>query len=280
MSNSVVPLGPFDRATMKYLGWVPSWSSLRSLGRSRIVSLTAIAPFLGSLILFNEQVVELVRLGAGALQLPAGDADHFTLTRLKLTYLGLVALGIGSFSFLLVCPTEIKHYENLPQYIERELPLISNARHRLLLAETVETYFLAAPHSTPTAAYPESLYPLFHSFVDEVIRTMRSETDTIWEGPDAQEIITMTGNVNTDAAAYLWHEATPPYRGFLTAFEQASAPLRIDLLSLRYGAADHSRPYMRALVTICFGLGFVALSIPTIQTFALIAGPPIKALFA
>ena len=101
-----------------------------------MVSLTAITPFLGSLILFNEQVIEFVRLGSSLL-LTGEQAEHFSLMRLKLTYVGLVGLGLASFSFLLTCPAEIKLHESVHQFIERELPLMSAARHRILLAQSL-----------------------------------------------------------------------------------------------------------------------------------------------
>lgn len=238
-----------------------------------MVSLTAITPFLGSLILFNEQVIELVRLGSSML-LSGEQAESFSLMRLKLTYVGLVGLGLASFSFLLTCPPEIKLHESVHQFIERELPLMSAARHRILLAQTLEAYFAAAPQSAPTAAYPQSLFPFFHSFIHEVVERMDESTE--WIDRDGNSIVTLHGSIDTDTAARLLYEATPPYRGFISEFERKSADLGVDLLTLRYGAADYARPFMRGVITICFALGFLALSIPTVQTFYLVIAPSIR----
>ncbi len=38
------------------------WSSIRRIGQSRLLSLTIVVPFLGSLLLFNQHVVELLTL--------------------------------------------------------------------------------------------------------------------------------------------------------------------------------------------------------------------------
>src|SRR3954452_15966758 len=100
----------------KWLNAVPNWSTLRTLGQSRLLALTALVPFLGSLILFNQQLVDFLLLSPSLVGKWTGVTDQnavtvsraFTLGRLQLTYFGLCFLGISS----LRCPAEIKRFSN------------------------------------------------------------------------------------------------------------------------------------------------------------------------
>jgi hypothetical protein len=96
------------------LALLPTWSSLRLLGQSRLLAFTAIVPLLGSLLLFNEHVIDILLLSPSLvgrwLDVPDPTEASRTLTfhRLYFVYFGLSFLGIGSFGFALLCPNEIK----------------------------------------------------------------------------------------------------------------------------------------------------------------------------
>src|SRR3954447_15866950 len=92
------------------------WSAIRRIGQSRLLGLTIVVPFLGSLMLFNQSVVDVLTLSPELvrrwLQLSASEtadaARKLTLSRLYYVYFGLSFLGIGSSLFVLFCPLEIK----------------------------------------------------------------------------------------------------------------------------------------------------------------------------
>ena len=84
---------------IRWFSAVPTWSSLNRLGRSKLVSLTVLVPFLGSLILFNQQLVDWVSLVPELAGSP-GASRAVTLSRLAYAYFGLSFLGIASFLFL------------------------------------------------------------------------------------------------------------------------------------------------------------------------------------
>ena len=92
------------------------WSAIRRIGQSRLLSLTIIVPFLGSVILFNQVVVDLLILSPELVrrwfhldgqteQAIHAIAHNLTLSRLYYVYFGLSFLGFGSSLFALFCPT-------------------------------------------------------------------------------------------------------------------------------------------------------------------------------
>jgi hypothetical protein len=62
----------------------PTWSTLRTIGQSRVLSLTILVPFVGYLILFNEHVLSLLTLWPELF----GGADAI-VGRLYFIYFGL-----------------------------------------------------------------------------------------------------------------------------------------------------------------------------------------------
>src|SRR5690242_737602 len=80
---------------------VPSWAALRTLGQSRVVGATMLVPFLGTVLLFNDAVLNAVRipeelLSAWGVHI-ALTPNEASLVRLKLTYFGLCLVGVASF---------------------------------------------------------------------------------------------------------------------------------------------------------------------------------------
>src|SRR4051794_39106992 len=91
-----------------------SWSSIRRIGQSRLLTLTIIVPFLGSVILFNQAVVDLLSISPEVVRrwfhLASERSDEakatahtLTLSRLYFVYFGLSFLGFGSAVFALFC---------------------------------------------------------------------------------------------------------------------------------------------------------------------------------
>lgn len=125
------------------------WSSIRRIGQSRLLALTTIAPFLGSLLLFNQYVVDVLTLspevvkhfltGIGPDSVGAA-ARQVTVTRLYFVYFGLCFLGAGSGLFALLCPLEIKSYDSSRAYVAAEESLASAARMAVILP-AVGRYF-------------------------------------------------------------------------------------------------------------------------------------------
>ncbi len=110
---------------MKYK--IPNWSRLRFLGQSKPVKMTMFIPFIGYVILFNSYVVTFINssfyfFDNSEAQLPIGSNLYFI-------YFGLCFLGIATFIFQIMCPTLIKDYQSVRDYVSSNLEYMTP--HRL-----------------------------------------------------------------------------------------------------------------------------------------------------
>lgn len=283
---------------------VPAWSTLRTLGSSRLLALTALTPFLGSLILFNHQLVDALKLSTDLIaQWKPSSADNIsiqelakaiTLRRLQITYFGLLFLGTASFLFTIRCPSEIKRHDHTGSYIETEKPLMSIPRIKLLFYDVTSTYHLSWRDQFPLMgiigafAYPPDLANQFAFTLKQMAENIRSKWDTGDLDYETRAAIRNCGDdpnmwlnkysLNLDDGIVPWVAAghlierdkdhTPLFR----AFEDEAPNHLIDLLTLKYGALDRSRPLIRFCITIAYILGFTILAIPTWETFRAILG--------
>lgn len=103
-----------------------SWHTVRSIGNSRPVQLTALAPFVGYLIVYNESISSYLSLTDIIGQEINDPSEVFW--RLYLTYMGLIFLGLGSLIYSIFCPRAIKRYPNSVDFIERELQFVNRYR--------------------------------------------------------------------------------------------------------------------------------------------------------
>lgn len=96
------------------------WSSIASIGSSAPARLTALAPLIGYLIIYNQFIAEFFFLSNIG---PASDLPRlsvFDLLRdLKLTFLyfGLVFFGIGAILFLFFAPKSIRKYKTPEEFV-------------------------------------------------------------------------------------------------------------------------------------------------------------------
>jgi hypothetical protein len=144
-----------------------SWSAIRRIGQSRLLALTIVVPFLGSLLLFNQHVVELLTLSPELVRrwmgIPANGVDdaarQLTLARLYYVYFGLTFLGIGSALFSLFCPLIVKNYASSVEYIQIEGALVTKSRMGLFVTEVAE-HFLSWAWDDESSLKPELLRQL------------------------------------------------------------------------------------------------------------------------
>jgi hypothetical protein len=111
--------------------WI-TWSNLRSFGNSRAVQLSAMFPFIGYWILFNDYLSQYFKLGA--LDAPASAwLDVLWNTKLYFLYFGLLSLGLGSFIYQARCPHIVKKHGDWTDYVRTDGTAM-NADQLLILA--------------------------------------------------------------------------------------------------------------------------------------------------
>lgn len=281
------------------------WSALRTLGVSRLVSLTMLTPFLGTIIIFNQSVVDLLRIPdeiAAAFGLVRPSPFDLSSARLKLTYFGLVFLGMASFSFAILCPNQVKRYASAAEFVQgdRELftpPAVSASAGDLAIAyddRTLEHDY----GREATFSYPDALLRRFETVFSAIARPMieemeiadaaASEARPLGEPIDTSLISPVEqvnegqlrweeehnlwmrpgGGIDTSKLVKLMQSGRQGDRWYLDEMLFRAREHVIDIMVLEYGTADASRPAGRLAIMLLFGAGFALLFLPTAMTFA------------
>jgi hypothetical protein len=110
-----------------------TWERLRILGASRIMSLAALMPFLGFIIILNQYAVDLVNWLGTPLEISDHSNHGFPNVKLFSLYYGAVLLGVGKILFNINCPPEITQYVNKDDYIEKKERLKTEREYKILM---------------------------------------------------------------------------------------------------------------------------------------------------
>ena len=101
-----------------------NWGLLRGFGASGFATATAIMPFVGYLILYNEQLTPyLGGLGGLLEQQPAAEQCPQLIpffTKLNLFYIGSFSMGLSALIFKIAAPRELKLYRDTNDFVEHE----------------------------------------------------------------------------------------------------------------------------------------------------------------
>jgi hypothetical protein len=267
------------------------WSAIRRIGQSRLLALTIIVPFLGSLIVFNKHVVDVLTISPELADrflhkpdvAPSDTARALTLSKLYFVYFGLSFLGFASAVFALVCPLEIKSFDSSRSYLEAERPLASKSRMGLIIPNIAkhyllwsddDDYFFRRAEITRRLGDPAEYTALF---VHVIITVWDKMTTKEYLGPVTAEdfesgehdLLDHRGQPKIDEIARLLRDVPTVFRGVAYMVQEVAATeeMRNDVLTLQYLALDHSKPWWRVLVTFLYSIGFLLLLIPTAMTF-------------
>jgi hypothetical protein len=193
--------------------------------------LTILVPLLGSLLLFNHEVVEWAKISETAvrswLNVPmdqAGEAARrLTVSRLQMLYLGLTVLGMAAGLFNWRCPPEIKLHGTNRSYQEAELPTMTKARTAMLLVKMGE--------------------------------------------PPAQGDLSINWQLVTSELTDQVADSTMIADKIRNASIPELARIARDLLALHYDTLLQNQPIVRGIISAAYLLGFALLLWPTGETF-------------
>lgn len=270
------------------------WSAIRRIGQSRLLAVTIIVPFLGSLLLFNQSVVDILTLSPDLvrrwLHLTEGEtvvaAKKLTLSRLYFVYFGLTFLGIGSALFVLFCPLDIKNYSTPIEYQTTEGAHVSKQRMTLILPFVAFQYnrwmgdevYYGNIGFVRELGKPDDFEVLFSAVISAMYLNIRGEVSedvrNEMEGDDnGHPYETFRHKPDPSKIARVFHFGRRLEMGFLANLESEAVKdeFRNDVLTLHYMALDHTKPYLRIIIAAFYGVGFGLLLIPTAQTFLTLA---------
>jgi hypothetical protein len=269
------------------------WSAIRRIGQSRLLALTIVVPFLGSLLLFNQSVVDLLTLSPDVvrrwLHLPTDDpktaAHTLTLSRLYFVYFGLTFLGIGSALFVLFCPIDIKNYASIIDYQRAEGALVSRPKMTLILPFVTVEYARwngaqffdgLSDRFWRRIATPSDFLTLYSAVIEDMYLQMPRVLDPPEVDPEEEPesledhpFLDHHGRPDAEKIASILLSGRRMDRGFVHELEDVgfSDRFKHDLMALNYMANDHTKPFFRTIIVAVYGLGFSLLLIPTIETF-------------
>src|SRR5688500_3032876 len=104
-----------------------TWADLRSIGNSKAVQASPAFPFVGYLILFNDEVARFLSMKALEASGASGLSDVLWALKLYFVYFGLMALGIGSGIYQIYCPFIVKKHGDWMDYVRIDGDSLSNA---------------------------------------------------------------------------------------------------------------------------------------------------------
>jgi hypothetical protein len=273
------------------------WSAIRRIGQSRLLALTIVVPFLGSLLLFNQAVVDVLTLSPElvrrwfhlTVENSTDAARKLTLARLYYVYFGLTFLGVGSALFVLFCPLDIKNYSTAIEYQTTEGPLVSKPKMTLIFPFIAYEYsrWMGDEVNRDSLGFmrglgqPDDFHVLFSAVISEMYGSLpdhevsddtRYEVEGDLDG-NGHPYEDFRHRPDPSKIARVIHSGARIQMGFVDSLEELAIneKFRNDVLTLNYMALDHTKPLLRLVIAAFYGLGFGLLLVPTAQTFFTLA---------
>jgi len=276
--------GRCDYAVMIYgerVGdYLPKWSQLGAIGRSRAISMTALVPFIGSYIILNKQFHQYLEIIPEATQ-PSSLLGLSHLVRLYLLYFGLSILGIASILFKGFCPADIKQFGTLHDFVASERQISTLPRTTMMVIDIAKHYLKyrgitleETDNNWGRLGFSEGLWQITYQSFDIIANKVADEFEEIAgeenQGPD--NFFTYKGYTNLGRWMDLVNSPATALRAIAASFYDKSAGMPVEINTIYFLSLDQRRPIIRTLIFLLYSFGFAILSVPTISTFMSIAG--------
>ena len=250
------------------------WSTLAKIGRSPLIKLTLLVPFVGTLLAFSDGVANILAL-ADFFQKDADieDGNAFIYTNLYFSYFGLCSLALGSLLFLVFCPREISDEPNETNFVTNsatsDTPTLAKASFRAVLEIHFKSrHDLERPDfHMPNPEYPDDLEGDFHNLMEELYSKYTEEEDPSEAGSDFPEVMLPTGYLDfTDLARMLYENQRVVWPITLPFFALVPDFAR-DISFVKFRSLEYTRYAVRCYIALFYSIGFVLISLPTLRTF-------------
>lgn len=258
------------RGRLERLSETIRWSVLAKIGSAPAMRLTALVPLIGTLLLFNREIEQLLSWPTFFKQDVTNAADHIPYHNLYFTYFGLCFLGFGSILFSLFCPREISDEPNIGRYVNNapsaSAPTLAKDDFRTVLALRFSGSDALDDGLYARTDYPDTLKGEFHELMQLLYENVDFGGD--YEGP---EVMNGAGYLDfTPLARMVWHHVKATWIVTLPFYNVAPQFAR-DIAFLKYRSFDYTRLRVRTLVALTYLVGFLLLLKPTLHVFALVA---------
>lgn len=247
------------------------WSILAKVGSAPAMKLTILVPFLGTLLLFNQELERLVSWPYMFRDSFPGVEEQTPQRNLYFTYFGLCFLGFASMIFAAFCPREVAEEPNIVDYTNSTPSMMAP-----VIAKGDLSHVLGMRFSGPDCLedsdkvdarldYPDTLKGEF----DRLMARLYEAAD-LESADDVPDVLNAAGYEDfTDFARVVssnirshWHITMPVY--------DAAAKCGADIAYLKHRSLDFSRFFIRSIIALFYGVGFALLLKPTIHVFIIV----------
>lgn len=271
----------FVRKQLEYFSETISWSFLGHIGQSKAVKLTILMPFVGYLIFFNSHIKDFLEISYINLNSNHNSIDQngkmeiVTFNRLIFVYFGLLSLGIGSVLYSIFAPEEIKQNPLANNYVIFYNTIATPEITKFSLNRLLRLYSEAGTDEERSRLFrfkplnfPRIVADRLHSFIEKVY----DNTDFGEEGknPGINEFLQRfrsgSGYILTDQIVMVMYRSLKVISYFSRLLINVAINYRNDVFFIEHLAMTYSKFFLRLTTFVFFVLGFLFLSIPTLET--------------
>lgn len=214
----------------------PHWVEIKRIGNSRFGKITMLVPFIGYMILFNEDMNKYLELSSKFVDGESAKDSN----RLFYFYFGLSFIGMASIFFQLFCPRRIRLYRDALESAEYGMVLVSGRR----ILRVIQV--INSNHKKMKEA-KDWIPPQTEDFINRLIKSYKKE--------NLADI-----DINGTSAEFQSKEKLDLKYEKQREFQKQAMHVSWALLDI----VDRKK---RLLILSLYGIGFLLLSIPTIDTF-------------
>jgi len=212
--------------------FILKWRTLKTIGGSRTVALAGFFPFVGYLVLANQDLSQFLTLITDN---PSGATGaEATTDRLRQMYFGMLSLSVGVLLYKVLCPLEIAQFGDRYDYIEKELTIATPIR---VVAIQREMKNLDWWHTV---------------FIEAALEKEISEASRL-----------EVGNAEIRELTFPIHEEGNGQKS-PKAFQADSGVPILQLLNTHFERQNSSSGIARAICTVAFAYGYAKLAWPSL----------------
>jgi hypothetical protein len=204
-----------------------TWRTLKAIGGSRTVALASFFPFIGYLLVANEEFQVALRLVTDQID------SNAMINRLRQIYFAMLYLSGGVILYRLFCPSAISEFKDRYEYLEKEIATVTPSKVGAL------QNVLKKPSSIDSA--------LRNSYLSEEIRRV---SELKFDDGSIKEIgfpVGSRSNLKT-----------------LPAYQSESGIPLVQLIEAMYDYQNTKNAIIRSITSILFALGYGKLAWPSI----------------
>lgn len=259
-----------------------NWSTLSSIGNSKIARLTILMPIIGYLLIFNSQILGFLEVSLpGENELVPNNWLAYAYSKnMKFLYFGLLVFGLGVALYNVFAPIQVKKHPSVEDYISamekiRTRNLVIGSFDKII--EVYQKNYAPRRKTYRDFAIGRTGFPAaIGADLNRLIKRMFSEiAPAQWSG--SEDLARMHGDFYT-GSGYLKTEEVIEIMYNGRRVDEILAQLMYETLDdkskdvfyIEHNVLEHSRVFPRFITFFLYSFGLALMAIPTIVTSLII----------